>query len=121
MTIIGKNNPTPIEWPWISSLSIHAEMAAIIHYLRQNRLDRHRRRKHKVPKYQVPTTLYVIGYYRDRIQNSRPCNHCIQVMRFYGVKRVIYSTGHSGKEAFLMEYVDQMEMTHISSGNRVIT
>ena len=117
-TVIGKNDPTAIEWPWISSLSVHAEMAAILNYLRRNRLHIHRRKSHKIPKYRVPSTLYVIGYYHDRLQNSRPCNHCIQVMRFYGVKKVIYSTGKKEEDAFLMEYVDRMEMRHISSGNR---
>lgn len=118
--IIGKNDRHSVEWPWIESLSLHAEMAAILNYLRRNKLHIHRRKKHKVPRYQVPSTLYVIGYYNDKIQNSRPCNHCIQVMRFYGVKKVIYSTGQTDGCRFLMEYVDKMEMRHISSGNRKI-
>ena len=119
----GKNVPVPVEWKGIGchSISTHAEMSAIMNFLISTKQIKGRRKVHgKTPfKGKVPKTLYVVSMYKGRWRNSRPCDDCIKVMRYYGVKRVIYSTGLTDPHRFLcVEKVDSMEFRGRSSGNR---
>ena len=114
-----KNDPQPIEWNHlIKSSSTHAEMNAIVHYLHQKKILG-RRKKHS--EYNIiqkfPKTLFVVSLYKGQLRNSRPCNDCILVMRMYGIKRVIYSTGNID-EPYHMESVATMPFLCQSSGNR---
>lgn len=97
-------------------------MSAILNYLRHTKQHKGRRhmKKKDVQKYiKVPKTLVVICVYKNRLHNSRPCDHCIRIMRSYGVKKVIYSTGlQNPNEMFYVEDVDTMDLHGPSSGNR---
>lgn len=122
-TIIGKNDPTPIEWNGFNchSWSTHAEMKAIVSYLNLTKQNRNRRKAHgKVPfTGKIPKTIYVLSYYKNRWRNSRPCDDCIRVLRYYGVKRVRYSTGSDNPKHFLCEEnVSTMKFHGKSKGNR---
>lgn len=72
-------------------------------------------RKNK--KIKMPKTLIVVSYYKNALHNSRPCDHCIRMLRMFNIKRVIYSTGDS--DVFRMEKIDKMEFLGASMGNRV--
>jgi hypothetical protein len=89
-----KNEAHPIEWggPGVISNSTHAEMKLIMSHLgRQS----HRRPCHGKCKQQsnIQSTVLVVSVYKGRLRNSRPCEDCIKILRYYGVKKVMYSTG----------------------------
>jgi len=46
--------------------------------------------------------------------NSKPCSHCLETLKDYGIKTVYYSSD----KTMVKEKVNQMETTHISSGNK---
>jgi len=56
------------------------------------------------------------------LKNSRPCNHCLEMMINYKIKKVMYSTD-SGE--IVSEKPSEMDLLHISSGwknfNKLIT
>ena len=113
-----KNEPYPIEWHDLKSSSTHAEMNAIVHRLRSKRMITGRRKQHSPRQNysKFPNTLVVISIYKESLRNSRPCNECIRVMRMYGIKHVIYSTGNIN-EPFYMENVASMPFICQSRGN----
>ena len=47
------------------------------------------------------------------IKNSRPCNHCIETMIKYKIKKVLYSTDEG---CLVCEKPENMKKTHVSSG-----
>jgi len=47
------------------------------------------------------------------IKNSRPCNHCIEMMTRYRIKKIIYSI-ENGEIA--CEKPENMKRLHVSSG-----
>jgi len=117
----GKNDEETIEWLGLISKSTHAEMSVILNYLR--RIKKHyRRRKH--PRHlpwiiRMPKTMIVISTYKEKLRNSRPCDSCIRIIKYYGIRKVIYSTGLSSpNKQFCMEKVADMELKGESSGNR---
>jgi len=66
---------------------------------------------------------------RDSMLNSKPCFHCIQVLKHFGIKRVYYSskdnkTKDYNKETLIVdnmyvcEKVDLINTDHISYGNK---
>lgn len=60
-------------------------------------------------------TLYVVRVSKidDSFMNSRPCEHCIDLMNKVGIKKVVYSTDRD----FLKEDVRKMdESLHTSFG-----
>jgi hypothetical protein len=61
-------------------------------------------------------TLYVVSPYKNRFRYSRPCTNCILIMRVYGVKNVIYSTGDTGCP-YILELVDNMPLLKKSRGD----
>jgi hypothetical protein len=114
-----KNEPFPVEWKGLSSVSTHAEMNLIVSTLRQMKKNVGRRKYHS-SEYnygKFPNTLIVISIYKNQLRNSRPCNECIKVMRMYKIKRVVYSTGNL-QEPFHMELVSSMPFICQSRGNR---
>jgi len=52
----------------------------------------------------------------ENLTNSKPCNHCIEIMRSYGVRKVTYST----KEGICVTESINIISGHISSGYRSI-
>jgi len=120
-----KNHPDSIEWDNIGvrSFSTHAEMDVIISYLHSKKI--YGVRKHSplyvkkmidAKRLKMPKTLTVVSPYKGRFRNSRPCNECIKVMRLYGIKNVVYSTGNP-EQPFCKEIVSEMKMMGSSSGN----
>jgi deoxycytidylate deaminase len=119
----GKNDVTPIEWGGFDcySWSTHAEMRAIALHLSVTRQNRGRRKRHGKTPFtgKMPKTIYVVSYYKGTWRNSRPCDDCLRVLRYYGVKRVVYSTGSPDPDRFFcVEKVNEMEFHGRSSGNR---
>ncbi len=89
------------------SRTLHAEMNAILSY-------RSKKKNLKMPK-----TLIVVGYYKGRLHNSRPCDHCLALLKYYDIKKVIYSTGDA--EVFRTEKIKNMEYFRKSSGNQLLS
>jgi len=58
--------------------------------------------------------IVVVRYGKDgTLRNSRPCNHCLEVMKFYKIKKIHYSTDEG---TVLTEKPHEMICTHVSSG-----
>jgi deoxycytidylate deaminase len=96
-----KNVPINFNFNGIVSKSLHAEMNAISTLLKK---------KKKIPK-----TIIVVGYYKNKLHNSKPCTHCLKMLKMVGIKNVIYSTGDS--DVFRKERVRNIN-PETSSGNR---
>jgi tRNA(Arg) A34 adenosine deaminase TadA len=47
------------------------------------------------------------------LKNSRPCSHCVNVLKFYNIKKVVYS---SEDGILITEKIKTMDSTHVSSG-----
>jgi deoxycytidylate deaminase len=50
----------------------------------------------------------------NNLQNSRPCNSCIEKMRKKGIRKAYYSNEFG---EIVYEFIDHMPKIHISSGN----
>jgi hypothetical protein len=58
--------------------------------------------------------IAVVRFGKDgSLRNSRPCNHCLDSMKFYRIKKIMYSTDDGIIES---ERPVDMEPMHISSG-----
>jgi deoxycytidylate deaminase len=58
--------------------------------------------------------IAVIRFGKDgTLKNSRPCNHCLDTMKYYRIKKVMYSTDDGTIKS---EKPQSMEQLHISSG-----
>lgn len=47
------------------------------------------------------------------LKNSRPCNQCLDTMKKYRIKKIIYSTENG---ELISEKPENMDQLHISSG-----
>lgn len=117
------NENISIEWNMLkkTAYSTHAEMNAIVKYLANSHQNIKRRRCHgnKYLNFSLPSTIVVISYKNGMLKNSRPCDYCIDILRYYNVKYVIYSTGKEESQ-FVKEKVDDMKYHGLSSGTRYI-
>jgi len=88
--------------------STHAEMD-VLHKVLKDHLIRSFKEFINLKSY----TIVVVRIGRDGlIKNSRPCNQCLETMRKYQIKKVIYSTD----ESFESQKPENMNMCHTSSG-----
>jgi hypothetical protein len=89
--------------------STHAEMCVIYKFLKSCKLQPFKDfvdLSHFV--------IVVLRYGRDgTLKNSRPCNHCLDIMQKYRIKKIIYSTDDN---EFITEKPEEMKRLHISSG-----
>lgn len=70
-------------------------------------------------KYTKGMDILVIRVSKSQgLQNSRPCNSCIEKLQQRGIRKAFYST--SAGDIF-SEYVDDMPKIHASSGSSVRT
>ena len=83
--------------------STHAEMDVIHKSLRN------------IPEIDLKyCVIAVVRFGKDgSLKNSRPCNHCLDTMKFYRIKKVMYSTDDG---TIMSEKPELMEQLHISSG-----
>ena len=65
----------------------------------------------------MPNIITVYRAHNGELLNSRPCDDCIKVMRYFGIKRVKYSTGDP-VIPFVIEHLDEIEFHGPSKGNR---
>jgi hypothetical protein len=97
-------------------------MNVILNYLSRTGNNIGRRRSHGYRKWnlKMPSTIIVVNIdSHNRFKNSRPCDHCLCILRYYGIKYVIYSTGSGDPlKAFCKEQISTMEFMGTSSGNR---
>lgn len=63
---------------------------------------------------------------RENLLNSKPCFHCIQILKYFGIKRVYYSNGTvTVKDKIIFdiiykcEKVDLIESSHIAHSNKL--
>jgi deoxycytidylate deaminase len=107
----AKNTPHYIEWPklQIYSNSTHAEMAAIVDFLRKNKKNI---KNSYIPKF--PKTLYVFSFNKNKKPRmSKPCEDCLKLLKYYGIKKVIYSV----YDDIVLEKVHDID-SEKSRGNR---
>jgi deoxycytidylate deaminase len=82
--------------------STHAEMDVIHKALKLNELDLSN------------CIIAVVRFGKDgTLKNSRPCNHCLNSMVKYRIKKIMYSTDDG---IIISEKPENMEQLHISSG-----
>ena len=88
--------------------STHAEMDVLYKILKQQ--------KTKV-KNIIDLSNYIIIVIRfgkdGNLKNSRPCNHCLETMTKYRIKKILYSNDDG---IIISEKPESMEHCHISSG-----
>jgi len=88
--------------------STHAEMSVLSKVLRQCNLQ-----PFKDEADLSHFVIVVVRYGRDGcLKNSRPCNHCLDMMIRYRIKRIVYSTD----DGIQIEKPENMEKLHVSSG-----
>lgn len=85
----------------VKDASIHAEIDAFI--------------KLHNKKHSCGLDIIVIRSGKDKLQYSRPCNHCIEFLKKKGFRKIYYS---NEKGTIECEYITDMEQKHISSGKR---
>ncbi len=89
--------------------STHAEMCVIYKFLKSCKLQ-----PFKDFMDLSDFVIVVVRFGRDgTLKNSRPCNHCLDIMEKYRIKKIIYSTDDN---TVLTEKPENMERIHISSG-----
>jgi hypothetical protein len=49
------------------------------------------------------------------LKNSRPCNHCVESLKMFGIRNIYYSNDHG---QIIKERVITLEQTHVSGGQR---
>jgi len=81
-------------------MSVHAELDAI-RYVR-------------MPRYLKGMDILIIRVGKTTLQNSRPCNSCIDKLRQRGIRRAYYSNSNGD---IVYELIDDMPKIHCSSGN----
>lgn len=100
---------------------LHAEQQAIVQFLTMMNLSSHLYvnnrcewtcRDSRVKRCMKKYTLVVI---RDRLNNSKPCQQCCQLMREVGIRKVIYSNSNN---EMVNEYVRDMECNHQTHGTK---
>jgi deoxycytidylate deaminase len=112
MTNGGENVPEYIEFPQlrIKSSSTHAEMVAILSFLKKHKV------KHTskiIPKF--PKKIYVFALNTNKtFRSSKPCEHCLKLLKYYGVKTVVYYM----KNHIKVEKVSDIKDTIVSRGSR---
>ena len=89
--------------------STHAEMDVLNRVLRKDKLH---------PFKDIVDlsnyTIVVLRYGNDgTLKNSRPCNHCLETMTKYRIKKILYSCDDG---TIATEKPEFMEHTHVSSG-----
>ncbi len=108
----AKNVPEYIEWSnlGIKSASTHAEMVAIISILKKYKLKHTNKAKPKFPK-----KIYVFALNTNKtFRSSKPCEHCLKLLKYYGVKTVVYFM----KNHIRIEKVCEVKDTILSRGTR---
>jgi hypothetical protein len=68
-------------------------------------------------RYGSVATLFVVSPYKNRYRNSRPCDGCIKMMRWFKVNAVVYSTGDY-IQPYKLEFVNKMQLHGKSRGDR---
>ena len=124
-----KNEPFPIEWCNLGlkksyySSSTHAEMKKIISFFHRKKRNIGIKKYHSSIYYnnaktiKFPKIMVVISLYKGKLRYSRPCTMCIIIMKIYGIKKVIYSSGDINNPYYIENVVDMPFITN-SRGNR---
>ena len=88
--------------------STHAEMDVLYKILK------HQKIKVKDSADLSNCVIIVVRFGKDgSLKNSRPCNHCLETMKFYRIKKVVYSDDNGN---IVTEKPESMEQCHVSSG-----
>ena len=60
--------------------------------------------------------IRISNFNSDTLKNSRPCNHCIEYLQKYSIRKVYYSNEYGN---IVCERLENMEKKHISSGHKM--
>jgi tRNA(Arg) A34 adenosine deaminase TadA len=85
---------------------IHAEYDALYALITGNR--------HTFRDIAIRRKKYDMYVARNTLENSRPCKDCLELMKWFGIYRVIYTC----KNGYVSEKVNEMVTTHISSSRK---
>jgi deoxycytidylate deaminase len=107
-----KNTPQYIEWNNLNiySKTTHAEMVAILQFLKKNKKTI---KDKEIPKF--PKKIYVMSFNKNnKLRNSKPCEACLKLLKYYGVKTVVYSIYND----IITEKIDNIKNTIVVRGNK---
>lgn len=88
--------------------------------LHKDKINIYITRVSRIPTYPDPRNPNYKNPNQIRTSDSKPCSHCIEVLKRIGVKKVYYTTGDilTDPTAWRCEKVNSIHSTHISVGNR---
>ena len=99
--------------PCKRGLTMHAESDAICNLLANIRFGTNNSNIKR-----MKLDIYVA---KDNMSNSKPCMHCIKILKYFGIYRVFYTTNENiYNRGWKCEKVSQIENSRISNGNKVL-
>jgi tRNA(Arg) A34 adenosine deaminase TadA len=105
----GNNNDRNVFNGRCICFSTHAEIDVLVKLLKLAKI--------KPFKGYIDLSSYTIVVIRlgsdGTFKNSRPCSHCVNVLKFYNIKKVVYS---SEDGLLITEKIKTMDSMHVSSG-----
>lgn len=106
----GKNDPSRSSIGGQKCFSAHSEAVALYCLHIKNM---HKRNLH----------LVVVRYHRNgQIADSKPCNHCLELIKSYNINKITYSMVINGVPQLVTERIrDMKEKSYISSGYRYMS
>jgi deoxycytidylate deaminase len=87
--------------------TIHAEYAAIYNLITSTKFT-----PNSVNIRRMKLDLYVA---RNNLRNSKPCHHCINLLKYWGIYRVFYTD--ESEDIYKCEKISDIVNEHVSNGN----
>lgn len=88
---------------------IHAEINCLYKYLKNHKLFY--KNINFIRKKTKKLIIYVI---KSNYGNSKPCQHCINTLKYYGIKKLYYT---DDKCTIIKDNINTISTDHISEGN----
>ena len=88
---------------------IHAEVNCLYTYLKNHKLFN----KH-IDYIRKKTKKIIVYVTKSNYGNSKPCQHCINMLKYYGLKKIYYT---DDKCQIIKENIQTIITDHVSEGN----
>lgn len=121
--ITSATNTFRNSWKNQQLYGLHAEQQAIVQLLTMlnmsSRLYVNNRCEWRCldPNVKKQMKKYTLVVIRDRLNNSKPCRECCQLMREVGILKVVYS---NSENKMVNEYVRDLDCTHQSHSTKKV-
>ena len=88
---------------------IHAEINCLYTYLKNHKLF-----NKNINYIRKKTKKIIIYVTKSNYGNSKPCQHCINTLKYYGIKKLYYT---DDKCTIIKDNINTISTDHISEGN----